>query len=606
VTAPGATSCVGRRVDWLTVAFRVRLDAEVLAAFVTTPKEKPPSGSGFHARAALARKYRIASCTLRLPPTSRERGGQDSGEWETRDFAIRMSGDTRTLLQNRDMRVVILESAPKSPDDDPNDPGWTVAVDISGTSLLGMGWRRAVREAAAVAGALGEVLEARLRRLDLCADMADFPIHGAGVENAGWCNRPQLRARELRRSKREHLPKRVRAQAVADGKRLLARFGKNEIKWDEMCDEFPDIDDTYYYPPGNITGWKFGKGKILARVYDKHAEMRKKIGEATSEEKRRQAGEKKAREERWWIANGWNGKGRIVRVECQLMGPVLHELDARCDSPSGALDVGAFVESVRLQLDRVWRYFAGLPDQQRRPLPELDDRGKCSKCGVRHKAPEDCPYTLPLRSGWLRQIVMETDAKGKPRRRSVCAPTPAWEAVQRVTFERDVRELPTRERKRSGVRVTQAIGTVNSALGHSQTLRAPRLPVDVQVVDEETGEVTDLQAGAEITHSEDAIAAALRARWPGHKPRSEAEPGSPPCMCGLCAYGYEFMDAKMRQAAREFAETLLFIYDDEPEKAIAMMWTRTNAAIARWKDHVPPPRTAGGGGKDPDDDPEPE
>jgi hypothetical protein len=563
------TECVGRRVDWITVAFRVRLDADVLAAFVTTPKEKPPQDATFRARAALAQKYRIASCTLPL-----------GGGGERREFAMRMMGESKILLQNRDCRLVILENAPKSPgptwsagakgatEEDLDDPGWTVAVDFSGTTLLAMGWRKATREACALARALGEVLEARLRRLDLCADMADFPLPAPA--DHGWCNRPQLRSREMHRSKREHIPKRVRAAEATHGRKLLRSYEKGDITWQKMMGEFPDIDETYYYPAANITGWKFGKGTIRARVYDKHAEMRKRIGEATTADKKRQAGEKKAAEERWWLANGWNGKGRVVRVEVETHTDVLNELDARCDTPAGPVDCDKLVIEIGEQLDRVWRYFAGLPSG-RRPLPPLADDGKCSKCKVKHKAPEECPYTEPLRSGWLRQIILETDRKGRPKRRSACEPTDAWKVVQAVTFEREVTMVPKRERKHGAVRATQALGVANALLAFVEQLRHP--------IDPQTGEV--------IEQREDKYAQALAQASPGHMPRRDAEPGAPPCLCGTCMAVRKQVARIFNQTGAEVADTLLWVHDEQPHEALALVWTRMNAAIARWKAHLP-------------------
>jgi hypothetical protein len=548
--APPAPRCVGPRVDWFEPRFSVVLDPEVLAHFVRDPKDpraRAPRGpQSFVARAALARKFRVASVSLPIP-------GAAPGEWPV--FQMAMSGESKTVLTSGTCRVVIQENAPRSPDAPREDPGWNVSVAYSGTALMALGWQAAARDAWRLAGALGEIVAVRMGRLDLCADFCGWPIE----PSAEWCTRPQLRMRALTKCKRLPVARAERAERARTAIALARRFERGGLHYLDMLEQMPDLDDAYYYPAGNLTGWKFGKGQISARIYDKHAEMRMRADAAGSQaDKRRAAGDKREAEETWWRAHGWTG-GTVTRVEVQLRGPVLHELDARCEQRArGASAFGsdAFVAEMRRHIDRCWRYFAGAPDElaRREPLP-VDALGRCVKCAVKHASAESCPHTLAPRAGWLRQI----DRVGA-RPRSECSATPAWRAVQAVSFERVVTEIPRRTRKRGAVRATQVLGCALALLGYVERLEHPRNPVP----DPETGECDQV-----IAHSEDAHA------------RRVFESGAR----GKAMFR-EQVQLMFRQCADEVADTLEWIHEQRPEDALALFWTRVNAARARFKPHL--------------------
>jgi hypothetical protein len=561
ILEPRPVVCVGRRVDWLTIAFRVRFHKSVLQHFVTTADERPPKDAPFAVRAYLCRKYRIASVALDLfdaLPTE-----------EPAVFRMKMAGEGKTILENGSCRVVLHENAPRSPDDNPNEPGWTLAVEWSGTSLIETDYEEAVRQSFRIAKTLGDVMDVRLRRLDLCADMAGFEI--PVPEGHGWCTRPQLRSRKMRAAKRCPIPKRVRSQNANFGRRLLRKYEDGDIDYDALLDAFPDIDDTYYYPESQCTGWKFGKGVISARVYDKQAEMRMRIARAGgAADRRKQAGDKKEAEEGWWRAHGWDGRGKVTRVEVQCRGEVLHELDARCDRRFEGGDAEAYAAELGDQLDRVWAYFAGAPDElARREPPPKDAEGRCSRCKVIHKSDASCKHTLAPKSGWLRQIVLEAD-KG----RSECSHTPAWEAVQRVVFKNAVKTIPTRRRKRGAVRATQALGCLLALLGYTEQLEHPVDPVTGEIIVDKDEDLHAKEFGAPRPIR--AVLSAAERKRMEEVALAQAKDRTREQVLveirRICARG-----------ADEIAETLNWIHEEKPEDALALVWTRINAARARWK-----------------------
>ena len=549
---------VGARVDWLTIAFRVRLSKGVLASFVATPDEKPPRDAKFAVRAYLAKKHRVASVKVTMPDAR--------DDDEPAIFRMKMIGEGKTILENGSCRVVLHENAPRSPDDNPNEPGWTVETTFSGTTLIETDYRSAVIQSVHLAAAFGEVLEMRLRRLDLCADMAGFAIPMAEVD--GWCTRPQLRSRKMRAVKMCPVPRSERTANAKYARRIIKRYEDGELDRDEMIQHMPDIDDTYYFPEGNCTGWKFGKGLICARVYDKMAEMRMRIQRAGSAAKRKQEGEKKLQEEAWWRRHDWSGKGKITRIEVQVRGEVLHELDARCDSKRST--AYEFADRVGEQLDRVWTYFAGLPDELgRREMPPRDEQGKCSRCHVVHGGPESCKHTLAPKSGWLRQIKLE---QGKAR--SDCTHTEAWEAVQRVVFKDRVMTVPRRTQKRGAVRATQVLGCALALLGFVERLHSPKNPRTGEVIEhqEEDVHAQEIAAPAPIKPTTD----------PWEKKRREELAES-----NAKERTIEFLRAELHdvfsQTADEVSDTLAWIHEDKPSDALELVWTRMNAALARWK-----------------------
>jgi hypothetical protein len=133
---------VGNRVDWLSAAFRVALDVELLEHVATE-----------------AREWGRVAVTL---------GGL---EFE----AKKMRTGKRLLFRNADVGIVV----------DPEGPeGWTVQVDCPGEYMSRTTLGRAVEVSRHLAAAFGVVVGERARRLDLCADVAGFDIRDADAD--GW------------------------------------------------------------------------------------------------------------------------------------------------------------------------------------------------------------------------------------------------------------------------------------------------------------------------------------------------------------------------------------------------------------------------------------
>jgi hypothetical protein len=118
------------RVDWLTAAFKVELDTAELSALENRLVEQE--------RAAV------------------EIGGVS---FELR----RMRSGKRLLARNGDLAIVI----------DPEGPeGWTVQLDAPGSYMMRADVDAVVGEMRGLARALGGIKGERLRRLDMCADVA--------------------------------------------------------------------------------------------------------------------------------------------------------------------------------------------------------------------------------------------------------------------------------------------------------------------------------------------------------------------------------------------------------------------------------------------------
>lgn len=140
-----ATYVLGRRVDWLTTAFRVALSEGILRA--------------------LSRALDAADEAGR---TAVDLAG---GRWELRH----MRSGKRLLLRNADIAVVI----------DPQGPeGWTVQVEHPGATMMRTELDRAVQQAEAIAASLGDVQGSRVRRLDLAADIGGWSV--GDIDDRAW------------------------------------------------------------------------------------------------------------------------------------------------------------------------------------------------------------------------------------------------------------------------------------------------------------------------------------------------------------------------------------------------------------------------------------
>lgn len=260
----GGFLVVGTRIDWLTVAFKTVLSMSILADLYTAVEAQQRTA------------FTFAGC-----------------EWELR----KMRSGQRLLMRNADAAVVL----------DPQGPeGWTVQVEFPGAVMMRTSADRAVEIARSVAAMLGRVNGERVRRLDLCADIAGLDV----------------------------------AEIAPDAfvKPARARLERANLAALEKSFEHPEL-KVRYKADAKITGFTVCPGNALsAVVYDKPEELRQ-----------HERPDKAALEEKTWRANGWDGEAPVTRVEFRLRSEVLHELGARDG-----------LDAFRSKLDALWGYCARL------------------------------------------------------------------------------------------------------------------------------------------------------------------------------------------------------------------------------------------------------
>lgn len=258
---------IGHRVDWLTSAHRVELSEAVLGEF--------------RRRLDLAREVRAGRVAVVL----------DGLPFELRQAAGGAGG--KLIARNADVAVVIEPEA--------RTQGWTVSVECPGAFMMSTGIADAVALSRRLARALGTVLGERVRRLDLCCDVAGWSV--GEIPDDGWCQSGR--------------PRRERASAAALEKPLAALV--------------PEL--RQYHRGAQLTGYTVCPGgELCAVIYDKREEL------SIRRDKRA------AEQERWSIA-GWDGRESVTRTEFRWRSQVLDELGVR-----DGLD--AFAE----QLDELWQY----------------------------------------------------------------------------------------------------------------------------------------------------------------------------------------------------------------------------------------------------------
>lgn len=260
--------------------------------------------------------------------------------------------------------------------------GWVLEVVVRPIVLAIHGLEGATDLAHRIASTFGEVLAARVRRVDLATDWAGWEFFEDELRR--WIAWSVTRVTEHAKFT-EHDPADVDAQG----------------------DLPAEVQATTGYPSGVV----IGRGNLLCRVYDKTREL------AVKRQK-----EKQELEHEVWKANGWDQVARVVRVEFQLRGAVLDELNIRDPRKLAAL------------LDPVWRY-----------------------CTER----------------WLRLAVPDTAS-----RRARWDTDPKWEAVRAVTWVSPAGGVAIRVRRRGTVSVGHVLGVCRSYLGGLGTLAPdPRFPL---------------------------------------------------------------------------------------------------------------------------------
>lgn len=260
---------VGHRIDALTLAYRVRLEQGLL--------------DYLEARAVVAREHGRAACSF------------ESLIGELRySRTPRVYNVTGPLLRCRiDQRAagqVELEGADK-------EPGWTLEIIWAAQALADMGLAAALDASHRLADELGAVFEKRVRRIDVCADVAGRPLSEAD------------RLRLVRRSRA-----RLTEHAAHEPPERLDELPcANCHRARRACACGPALHETRA-----ITGLTVCPGgALMARLYNKRAELDL------------QPQDKRETEEGRWLRAGWDGVEPVTRVEFQLRGPAIREFGVR-------------------------------------------------------------------------------------------------------------------------------------------------------------------------------------------------------------------------------------------------------------------------------------
>lgn len=341
---------LGHRVDALTVAYRVKLDP----AFVARLREQAEVARE-HGRAAFMYEVRVPDDDGDGTMTSNGRHKVGPARLRWADEASRIQrqekvwGELRFSRADKCWRVTnhgfyrmqVLLNAPgggalrdcpackglayvngatclacdgKGSDE---EPGWTLEIIWYAQHLAQWGLEKTLLESAALASNCGEVLETRLRRIDLCADVVGWDVdHGELLDRL--VKRPHAEWRKWNASDDEEKDEAFADSAVVP--RARARVRRDAQKSDrELANQ--DADRAAIYGRGamqkrRVTGLVVGRGPVMCRIYDKRAELER-------------SAERRELEEDRWREKGWDGIEAVTRAEFQLRGVALTEFGIR-------------------------------------------------------------------------------------------------------------------------------------------------------------------------------------------------------------------------------------------------------------------------------------
>lgn len=223
--------------------------------------------------------------------------------------------------------------------------GWGLTVKLRAMTLAMLGPTACAELAADVATSVLQVVEdERVAWIDLCADVTGFDVDS--IDTRQWVGSGQAKVHKLTPSSVE---------------------GRRE-----------------WFAGGERIAFYVGKGDLMLRVYDKTVALQNDV-----------VGDKRAAEHLRWRAGGWNGIDRVTRVEFQVRGDALKEVDD-----------GRLRDTTRFagRLDALWKY---------------------------------------LTCKWVRLCTVESAS-----RRSRWATDPRWTNIQNVPFVEDAGEISQRSRLR--------------------------------------------------------------------------------------------------------------------------------------------------------------
>lgn len=301
MNAPDSSSfqVVGSRVDALVLAYRVDIEEGMIRSLKSASDK--------------AKKF-----------------GRAYFQWESIVGELRFSRTEKAwFVVTPRYRLRVLLAAPGGVElpDGRKEPGWTLEIMWNAQALAVMSLSGARIRSRAIAKTCGRIYASRLRRLDLCADLA------------GWA----LERTELDRFVR-------RPNSGVSGNAFAEREIAAMLERGDFADDAPEDRVVMHYKK-NLTGWTFCPGgELLSRVYDKRAELALKKSDIRRDEEKR------------WRAGGWDGQAPVTRVEFQIRGGALAEFGLR--DPDHPVELGKVggkvVEVARWKglesvVDRVWR-----------------------------------------------------------------------------------------------------------------------------------------------------------------------------------------------------------------------------------------------------------
>lgn len=313
-----------RRVDWLTLAYRVTLDASFTDALTRRAMvAQKHSRAAFYWRPIVVTgrsdaEHGREERTLRAreDDLARELGFQGAtsatlAPWGELRYSRARKCWHITSHDAYQLRVDAL--APGAEDVEiggttVRQGGWTIEVTFAAQWLAEFGLLEALRKGEAMAALCGTVHETRLRRIDLCADVEGWEI---GEEDV----------RRLVKRPRARWQKEYGGTVAVDAageiellkKKKSGRVSKTEREEEERAQDY----GRGALDRRQITGLSVGRGgALMSRIYDKRIELER-------DEERR------VNEERRWTDKGWDGRSRVTRVEFQIRNVAVHELGIR-------------------------------------------------------------------------------------------------------------------------------------------------------------------------------------------------------------------------------------------------------------------------------------
>lgn len=465
---------LGARVDALTLAFRVRLDP----AFVARCKSRAEVARE-HGRAAL--EWVIEEPITKMGHSSARRLGPQRARWVDDD---RFPGARRRaaiwgelsyttqrgvwrITNEPYFRIQIQENAagggavrtcgvcrgagwlpPSSfslrrdrcsaceAEGVVEDPGWTIEIIWYAQELARIGLEAALHESHAIAGLTGEVLEARLRRIDLCADIEGWEISPDDVKRLAKRPRARWAVDDAGPRKAPKVPQCLRSGA---------------------CKERCTCNDVQVYGTGStirerhITGIAVGRGgALMSRIYDKRCELENdRIG------LRREA------EETRWRAQGWKGQAPVTRVEFQIRGVALVELGVR--DPDACV-VPIYRREFYQDANGKTKLRAVVVGEK--ILTTANDQGVEVQATITHRLEAIWRTCLD----WVRLVEPEESKTGRPIPVARLKDDPRWALLRTVTFLPNGDGPIKRFRPRAHASAAQALGVALSQAGREGQL----------------------------------------------------------------------------------------------------------------------------------------